>query len=282
MVEIVEVPTAQEFLEATKEIRYENIEANHLITMAASFGKKRFFLLSNKMCSSFAVLSSDGPWLAPNMSLRMAFEFGEYIARDFSGVIQVNGFEPITKEFVDGFQSIDKDSAWSSEGDAGQMYRLEQLKAPTLSIGELIAATLEDFDLLVDWMIAFKFDCYGWKMPRKAACTAVKSPLEQNRTFLWVVNGEPVGFGVHSSPVTIQDTTLYMLGPIYITQPARRKGFAKALTVALVQTVTLQCPTPNQSIILISGVNNVASNQTYRSIGFTPVGILKCYSRVLE
>ncbi|OQR87894.1 hypothetical protein ACHHYP_07923 [Achlya hypogyna] len=288
MVTIAEVATADEFMEQTQLLRLGAIEMSNLITMSTTLAPvtptktKWFFLLTADGAAaptSYAVLSPGGPTLGPHMTRKEAFALGAHLAAaELVSITQVHGYEPSTKAFVEGYQQVHPETTWTSEGEAGLVYRLEALLSPANVTGSLRVANLKDTEKLVDWMIAFKFDCYGAQLPREAATASVTSSIAHRRMHFWVVDDEPVGFGSYAPPMTTATTTVYMLGPIYIAPEARRKGYAKGLTAALTNEVTRTCPTASTAIMLISGADNKASNQTYRSLGFTPLGILKGYS----
>ncbi|KDO18087.1 hypothetical protein SPRG_16541 [Saprolegnia parasitica CBS 223.65] len=289
MVTITEVATADAFMAATLALRLEALEASNLITMSMTLSPptptktKWFYLVSgdgDDAPTSFAVLTANqGPSLGPKMTYDQAFALGEYVAtQGVTSVTEIHGFEPSTKAFVAGYQQVHPDTTWRTGGEPGLVYRLGALTPPENAIGALVPATDADIEPLVDWMIAFKMDCYGSELPRAAATATVTSSIASGRMFFYVVDETRVGFGAYAPPMTTADTTVYMLGPIYIVPSARRRGHAKALTSALALHVETICPTKEIAHMLISGADNLASNQTYRSLGFEPVGLLVGYS----
>lgn len=147
------------------------------------------------------------------------------------------------------------------------IYRLDRLIEPPPIEGAARRATVDDRDLLVDWVAAFHAEALG-QQNREGAAVGVDRALKRgDRTYrLWEVDGVPVSTAASAGPTP----NGIRIGPVYTPPEYRGRGFASAVTAAVTRE-ELAVP-GRRSVFLFTDVHNPTSNKIYQSIGYQRVG----------
>lgn len=157
---------------------------------------------------------------------------------------------------------------------AERIYQLEQVRPVDGVTGRCRRATLDDLELILDWVVDFQRES-GAGGPRPAATAAeavaaLRPGVEARLTgqagafFLWEVD-RPVSMAgyARSTPNGI------CIGPVYTPPEFRRHGYASALTAAISQQVL---ETGRRYCFLFADLANATANHIYQAIGFQPAG----------
>ena len=148
----------------------------------------------------------------------------------------------------------------------------EVREVPTVT-GAPRAATLDDLDLIVDWVTDFLEEADP-RSPSSSVDRSVRSRLgvdpELGGIWLWEVDGEPValsGYGGRT-PNGIR------IGPVYTPPNSRRQGYATALVARQSGWLLEQ---RREFCFLFTDMANPTSNSIYRKIGYEKVGDARRY-----
>jgi predicted GNAT family acetyltransferase len=152
-------------------------------------------------------------------------------------------------------------------------FRLSRVIPPPVPPGSMRLADAGDFQLLVDWLIAF---------------TAEALPEEDNdvldaervvrrwvfegfrRNYLWEVDGRIVSW----SGVGGRTPHGTRVGPVYTPPEHRRRGYAGALVAAASQA---QLDEGLEFCFLFTDLANPTANHVYQAIGYEPVTDIDVY-----
>ncbi|KAF0692034.1 Aste57867_16836 [Aphanomyces stellatus] len=127
-------------------------------------------------------------------------------------------------------------------------------------------AASDDLALLKEWAVAF-FAFIG--APVADAPGFIERALPAQALFIWEnAAGEPVGFAGHAPPVQLDDNIVYRIGPVFVPESERRKGYASALTAALSAYVMAKDVKATARVCLYADAANPASNKAYQNVGF--------------
>lgn len=153
-------------------------------------------------------------------------------------------------------------------------FRLSTVTRPRATAGSMRLAAGGDFDLLVDWLLAFVKEALPDEVDsRSDAETVVHRWLDvgTKRNYLWEVAGEPVswaGVGGRTPNGT-------RVGPVYTPPEHRGRGYASALVAAASQA---QLDEGLQFCFLFTDLANPTANHIYQAIGYEPVTDIDVYA----
>jgi uncharacterized protein len=144
-------------------------------------------------------------------------------------------------------------------------FELRQVKPPLNVAGEMVEATVEDHELLVDWYGGFYVDAMPHvPMTRDDLSKSVDSYLRPGMTYLWKVDGQPTAMAVRS-----RETRHGAVISLVYTPPEQRgHGYASALVAALSQHIL---DSGKEFAALFTNIDNPTSNKIYQQIGYQPV-----------
>lgn len=145
-----------------------------------------------------------------------------------------------------------------------RIYEIEQVdaepKAPRPKApGAFRAATADDRDLIVKWVIAFAEEL---DEPMPAPGAAPQAPAPGRRYWLWD-DGGAVSLASTSAPVE----GVVRVGPVYTPPERRRRGYAEACVAEVSRRVLAE----GNRCILYTDLENPTSNAIYRRIGYRAV-----------
>jgi predicted GNAT family acetyltransferase len=121
-------------------------------------------------------------------------------------------------------------------------------------------ATSDDVDLLYAWICEFVRIATTDAVPTREQ---VEQIIASNRHMLWVVDGVPVSMAA----INRRLPTTAAIGAVYTPQEHRKKGYAGAVTAAVVDRIYSEGKT---SACLYTDLRNPYSNRCYIKIGFAP------------
>jgi predicted GNAT family acetyltransferase len=124
--------------------------------------------------------------------------------------------------------------------------------------GSARPATSDDLDLMYAWICEFVQAATNDAAPNKQQVSQI---IASNRHMLWVVNGVPVSMAAINR--RLQNTAA--IGSVYTPPEHRQKGYAGAVTAAIVDRIYSEGKT---SACLYTDLRNPYSNRCYIKIGF--------------
>jgi len=156
-----------------------------------------------------------------------------------------------------------------------RIYQLETVTYPANPpAGALRRATADDYDLLLEWVIAFNDEAMG-VTDRKRAEEAMNAYLfgspEGRFLSIWEDDERPVSMAGLSG-ITPNGGRVSM---VYTPPEHRGKGYASACVAALSQQLL---DDGYQFCFLYTDLSNPTSNSIYQKIGYRPVGDFSVYS----
>lgn len=184
------------------------------------------------------------------------------VAEVYTSLPTVQGTAAAAQAFAELWQAH-SGQTYTTKMEQG-LYQLTQVKPPQGVPGECRRATHAEFDLLVDWRIAFT-GAVGWEPePRDKATRYVENRLKEVPTlaiYLWWDGGEPVSMaaGVRLTP------NGGVVALVYTPPEQRRKGYASAVTAAVSQILLDH---GRQFCCLYTDLANPTSNKIYQAIGY--------------
>lgn len=139
--------------------------------------------------------------------------------------------------------------------------------------GEPRVATLDDLDMILEWVTAFLEEADPLS-PRSKLDRTVKNRLgidpELGGAWLWEMDGEPVALSFYGRPTP----NGIGIGPVYTPPQARRRGYATALVARQSAWLLEQ---GREFCFLFTDMSNPTSNSIYRKIGYEKVGDARRY-----
>lgn len=148
---------------------------------------------------------------------------------------------------------------------AERIYRLERVVPPAGVAGQARLATLDDRDLLVEWVDAFLVEALERRSLEEAAILVDRSFRAGTRTwYLWEDGGRPVSVAASAGPTP----NGIRIGPVYTPPALRRHGYASAVTAAASQA---ELDHGRRFVFLFTDLSNPTSNKIYQQIGYEPV-----------
>jgi uncharacterized protein len=148
---------------------------------------------------------------------------------------------------------------------AERIYRLERVMQPTGVTGTVRIATVDDRDLLIEWVRAFMIEALQGQVDEEVE-NVVESALQTgSRTFyLWEDDGRAVSLAGVTGPTP----NGIRVGPVYTPPDSRRRGYGSAVTAAASQA---QLDAGRTFVFLFTDLDNPTANKIYQAIGYEPV-----------
>jgi predicted GNAT family acetyltransferase len=147
---------------------------------------------------------------------------------------------------------------------AERVYELRQVAPPSGIPGQSRLATLDDLDLIVNWMEDFLLEALEEKNPREVVTSIARNFVEEQRFMLWLDEGQVV-----SMALRVRDTPNgAIVSYVYTPPELRRRGYATALVAELSQ----HCLDGGIDFcMLFTDLANPTSNSIYQQIGYNPI-----------
>ncbi len=157
---------------------------------------------------------------------------------------------------------------------AERIYELSRVIPPPPVSGRRRPATLQDQELLLDWLTAFVAESgtggTGRDPGAEARATLRRRLGGQEGGLEFWEDGDPVSLAGYGGPTP----TGIRLGPVYTPPAARGHGYASALVADLSQALLAS---GRQRCFLFTDLANPTSNRLYQRIGYRPVTDIEEY-----
>jgi predicted GNAT family acetyltransferase len=144
---------------------------------------------------------------------------------------------------------------------------LDELRQPAHVPGEVVAATHDELPLLLRWHAQFAKDA---GLPSHDVEQSVAARLSVGGLLWWTVDGTHVSMAGHTAPVQVPGGAVGRIGPVYTPAQYRGRGYAAALTAAVVRRLQPLCSV----VMLFADADNATSNGLYERLGFRSQGEL--------
>lgn len=146
-----------------------------------------------------------------------------------------------------------------------RIYKLERVIAPREASGKMRYATLDDVDLVTDWIIEFSIEALTESVDRESLKRSVRMRIESSTDefYLWC-DPEPVAMLSASG----QTPRGIRIGAVYTPPEKRRRGYAGNLMASASQD---QLDRGRTFCFLYTDLNNPTSNHIYQEVGYVPV-----------
>ena len=150
-------------------------------------------------------------------------------------------------------------------------YRLTAVRPPRPVAGGPRIATLDDRDLLLDWVEGFMTEAFGHVDRAEVEDDVDRWIARRGRTIHLWEDGQPVSLcGVGGpTPHGIR------IGPVYTPPALRARGYASALVAAVSQA---QLDDGRTFVFLFTDQANPTANHIYQVIGYEPVRDIDAWS----
>ena len=152
-----------------------------------------------------------------------------------------------------------------------RIYRLTEVRPAASMPGRARPATLDDRDLVIAWLEAFRREAFGEADRVSVVADADRWLARRGRSLHLWEDGDVVslaGIGGRT-PNGIR------IGPVYTPLDARRRGYASALVAAISQeALDAGC----RFCFLFTDLANPTANHIYQAIGYTPVRDVEAYA----
>ena len=155
----------------------------------------------------------------------------------------------------------------ATPGMSQRLYRLDRVDPPGPVPGRPRPATVDDRDLILDWLDAFLAEAEP-RAPRGGNGPTIERRLAAGQLlWLWEVDGRPVSFCWHSP---VSDTLrISRVGMVYTPREFRGHGYASANVAVASQHALDQGA---DACMLYTNLANPTSNRIYQALGYRPVG----------
>lgn len=175
------------------------------------------------------------------------------------------GLKDTVAAFADCWQQLTGHS--SRLNRAERLFRVDEVIPVAGVRGEYRPAREDDFETMVQWLMAFAAEALDSAAPQDAERN-VRLRLESDPRVrgmrIWLDEGKPVSMAGYGglTPHGIR------IGPVYTPPEYRRRGYASALTAALSQEML---DNGRSFVTLFTDLSNPTSNHIYQTVGYVPV-----------
>ncbi|KAF0692032.1 Aste57867_16834 [Aphanomyces stellatus] len=258
----------------------EPIATNQIASIALSVanGQRdgngvRFFVMttgepSKGPVSSFALWNiARCLYLSPTVSRVEATILGELLATttDQPLVLQCSGARGPVEAFGTAYCHHRHPATQCHLTKQLVLYVLETLQVPSHIAGRMREATCDDVVRMKGWAALYG-ESIGVSL--KETDAFVDRTFQTKGLFLWEdAAGSPVAFAGHSPAIQLDDGVVYRIGPVFVDETERRKGYGSALTAALSGFVLNKDATAAR-VCLYADAANPASNKAYQNVGY--------------
>ena len=143
-----------------------------------------------------------------------------------------------------------------------RVYKLTTVDPVTATSGSLRVATMDDLDLVADWVAAFEQEALTMIVPQSPRAVAARR-VAAGEVYLWC-DPEPRTMAGSARPTK----RAIAVNAVYTPPEWRRRGYATACVAAL---STLLLTRGYEFCVLYTDLANPTSNAIYQRIGYRPV-----------
>ena len=152
-----------------------------------------------------------------------------------------------------------------------RIYRLTEVQPVPSIPGHARPATLDDRDLVIAWLEAFRREAFGDAEPGSVVADADRWLARRGRSLHLWQDGDVVSLAGTGG----QTPNGIRIGPVYTPPDARRRGYASALVAAISQA---ELDAGRRFCFLFTDLANPTSNHIYQAIGYAPVRDVEAYA----
>jgi predicted GNAT family acetyltransferase len=152
-----------------------------------------------------------------------------------------------------------------------RIYRLTEVHPLPSVPGHARPATLDDRDLVIAWLEAFRREAFGDAEPGSVVADADRWLAHRGRSLHLWQDGDVVSL----AGIGGQTPNGIRIGPVYTPPDARRRGYASALVAAISQA---ELDAGRRFCFLFTDLANPTSNHIYQAIGYAPVRDVEAYA----
>lgn len=198
------------------------------------------------------------------------------VRTSFPALPGVNGKHEVVHAFADIWLRVSEQSRYQLKTPL-RIYELRAVIPPREVPGELRAATRDDRDLLVDWLLAFHDDALAHPQNRKEIETRVDLNFERegSNLYFWIDEEQPVSMVGYAGPTP----NGIRVNAVYTPPDKRRKGYA---SIAVAQLSQMLLDSGHEFCFLYTDRNNPTSNNIYMEIGYRAVCDAAVYEFLYE
>jgi hypothetical protein len=208
--------------------------------------------------------------LSCTADLAAANWLGEHIAssgRDIPGVLSA---PEVADAFIDAHAEV-SGAEWTL-ASRQRIYRASRVEVPDRVPGAFRRATVDDRDLLVDWVVSFEREAIGRDdadLHRKVA-NKVGDFVRAGAVGVWRVDGAPVSMAAALGPTPRGIRIAYVFTP----PEYRKNGYASACTAHLTRA---ELNKGREHCFLFTDLDNPTSNHIYQEVGYEVVSDMNVY-----
>jgi hypothetical protein len=264
---VIEFPSASEFLEATESHLLENEAANAIILNYA-LGQTRG--IESAMTTTFYCVVEDDEPLLPAMFTEDIWplltegsdDAARLLARYFFPKLPrmngVSGPKDTSLAFVEEWEHLTLCNLEINKNS--RIYECRSVVKLKWAEGTLSQATMDDIDLVKEWRKAFRIET---EVAIPSNIDRIVNQVEDGSVYLWVTD-RPVCTAVLGKGTENGGT----VGAVYTPPEHRKNGYATALTAAITQKIL---DSGKKYSGLYTDLDNPTSNSIYQQIGYKPI-----------
>jgi len=166
------------------------------------------------------------------------------------------------KDFAETWMDIT--GADYRQGMLQRIYQLTEVIPPEVRRGELRVATLDDTEMVAEWISRFHHEALGGQSVGAGPQELAEVGIRAQEIYLWQDDGVPVSMAAERRPFS-RGTTISL---VYTPPELRGKGYASSCVAALSQHLLDK---GYEYCTLFTDLSNPTSNSIYQKIGYVPV-----------
>lgn len=145
-----------------------------------------------------------------------------------------------------------------------EAYQCQKIVYPSNVSGLISNPSLEDVDIISNFLVGFVQDCFGLKTTKDKQIETAKSYIASGNFYVWKVDNEIVSM----ANIAHRSSRHGRINEVYTPPSHRKKRYAGALVSELSRIIQSENRTP----VLYTDLSNPASNKAYTNVGFVKCG----------
>ena len=265
--QVTEYKSADAFLDANRDLLLKNEPANSILL---GYANQQSQGVDSAMSTKFFSIDDDGRSVLPAMFTPNVVpllsdgpeESARLLARCFypknPQPTGVSGPTGIALAFADEWEYLthcDLEIQMNS-----RIYSCASVNELKLADGSHRQATIEEFELIKTWRLAFRDEVDGIVLTDD---DHIRAQIENGQVYLWTTD-QPVSVAILGRGTDNGGT----VGAVYTPPELRNHGYATALTASVTQIIF---DSGKKYAVLYTDLDNPTSNSIYQQIGYTPV-----------
>lgn len=265
-IEVISIPTAQEFLNLCGDMLYQNEAEYSLMLGLAELGPKQgqYYIIKNSSAISGAAFVTNVNIIISNLSDESVLALVDQLYFDkinFPGVV---GPVSPTVLFAKTWAGVTEKK--SKIGMQQKIYQLNRVIAAKPVAGSILVCNINHQDLITQWVYEFSLESLPLQNNTiEAARTFAVNKIAKGEVYIWCdQSGIPVAMNSVGRP-TRQGISI---SAVYTPKSFRKKGYASALVAATSQSLL---DGGKKFCVLYADLANPTSNKIYQNIGYQEI-----------